>query len=414
MREEIQEPGSSDLVERYHPDPNARPAADSKEGLGRALTRVATQLGFVRVGFAEAQPFVEAGARFRAWLAKGHAGQMAYLSTLGERSDPSRLLPAVRSLIVVALAACRAAPPQPAARHPDVVARYAQGLDYHTALRGRLRRLAQSLANLAGRPILVRPCVDTAPLLEREAARLAGVGFIAKSTQLIAPGIGPRALLGVLLVDVELPASLPLPSRCGQCTACLDACPTKALVGPYQLDARRCISYLTIEHRGSVPRELRSKIGVRVFGCDICQQVCPFDRCTQSSDDLEPRSQLAAPDLRAWLHMTSTDYRRIARRTALRRADRAQLVRNAAVALGNSGVLEAVADLAVALRTAPWVVVRSHVAWALGTLGGTVAKQALTEALIGEPDAEVRSEIALALSHLDATVELPARRDEVQ
>jgi len=281
------------------------------------------------------------------------------------------------------------------------VAGYAQGLDYHVTLRGRLRQLGQGLADLSGRAVWTRACVDTAPILEREAARRAGIGFIAKSTMLIVPGVGPRVLLGALITDLELRPDEPMASRCGQCTACLDACPTGAFDGPFALDARRCLSYLTIEHVGSFPLSIRSNMQQRVMGCDVCQSVCPYDRsarATVMTTEVAPRPGLVGPDLARWLEMTSSDYRRITKGTAVRRLNRTQLMRNAAIALGNSANDRAVAPLARALRTHKSALVRAHVAWALGELGGAAAQQVLRNALLHEPDGSVRQEIGFALA----------------
>lgn len=391
-------------AERFDPSPTAVPVhreAAFREHLGG----LARELGFIRIGFAPAEPFVEAGHRFKDWLGQGHAGTMSYLAEFGDRHVPGRLLANARSLVVAA-----AALPSPA-RHAGsntelrgTVADYALGLDYHIALRSRLRRIGQGLADYSGRSVWARACIDTAPLLEREAGRRAGIGFIAKSTMLIVPGIGPRVLLATLVTDLELWPSEPLESRCGRCTACLDACPTQAFVAPYQLNARRCLSYLNIEHQGTIDRDLRSKMGSYLFGCDECQTVCPYDRSDAAQvmpTDAAPRAHLVAPELVRWLEMTSTDYRRITKRTALRRVDRAQLMRNAAVSLGNCGTSDAVAPLARALELNSNSNVRAHAAWALGRLGGQAAASALRWALGSETDTTVREEIAAALGELE-------------
>src|SRR6185369_4096797 len=197
-----------------------------------------------------------------------------------QRADLRALLATARSLVVVALAYDRADPIPADALLRGKIARYARGEDYHLVMRDRLVLLADRLAAALGRPVASRPCVDSAPVHEREWAERGGLGFIAKNTMMIAPGIGSYVVLGELLVDAELaeaaPSEPPRP-RCGSCRSCLDACPTQAFVDAYVLDARRCISYLTIEHRGAIPRELRRAIGTWVFGCDVCQEVCPFN-----------------------------------------------------------------------------------------------------------------------------------------
>ena len=236
---------------------------------------LARELGFVRAAIVP----IEAPRRhalYTSWLAAGHAGEMAYLA----RADLRALLATAKSLVVVALAYDRADPIPVDALLRGRIARYARGEDYHLVMRDKLVLLADRIAKELGRPVASRPCVDSAPVLEREWAERAGIGFVAKNTMLIAPGAGSYIVLGELLLDVELPATAPAEpakSRCGQCRSCLDACPTGAFVDAYVLDARRCISYLTIEHHGVIPRELRASIGSWVFGCDVCQEVCPYN-----------------------------------------------------------------------------------------------------------------------------------------
>jgi epoxyqueuosine reductase len=267
-------------------------------------------------------------------------------------------------------------------------------------MKDKLRALADVCARLAGRPVPSRACVDTAPLLEREAAARAGLGFTGKSTMTIVPGRGTYVLLGELLVDLDLEPEEPAAQGCGSCRLCLDACPTQAFVGPWLLDARRCISYLTIEYRGVIARELRPLIGTRVFGCDVCQEVCPFNASpTQkpSAPELSARRDLEAPALTGLLKLRSSEYRRLVAGSALRRTSRTQLARNAAVALGNSGDRNAVSALANSLASDPRALVRGHAAWALGRLGGSAAVAALREACAHDADEWVRAEARLAL-----------------
>jgi epoxyqueuosine reductase len=222
----------------------------------------------------------------------------------------------------------------------------------------------------------------------------------------IVPGVGTYVLLGELLLDVAISDGAAVSSGCGRCTACMDACPTGAFVGPYVLDARRCISYLTIENKGAIPRELRALVGNRVFGCDVCQDVCPFNASESDrtgAPELGARPELAAPPLSDLLTLTATGYRRLVQKTALRRVGKRQLQRNAAVALGNSGAREAVPPLCTALANDPSALVRAHVAWALGELGaigGDASKSALERAAVSDPDATVRDEASLALGRL--------------
>jgi epoxyqueuosine reductase len=354
----------------------------SEQGAAVDIAAIARELGFHRAAIVP----VEAPRRhalYTSWLAAGHAGGMTYLAQpehVAQRADLHAILDAARSLVVVALAYERNDPAPPPRTTGGLVqlrgriARYARGEDYHLVMRDKLVLLAERLARELGRPVATRPCVDSAPVLEREWAERAGLGFIAKNTMLIAPGLGSYVVLGELLVDAELapsaPASLPKP-RCGTCQACLDACPTGAFVDAYMLDARRCISYLTIEHEGMIPRDLRASMGTWVFGCDVCQEVCPFNAGTGEPADpmLRPRSvEHALPDLVALAGKGANQLRQLVKRTAMRRASRETLLRNVAIALGNTGSPDAIPAL-VSLLSHRSPIVRAHAVWSLGHLG---------------------------------------------
>lgn len=373
--------------------------------LARHVVEAATGLGFARIGFTPAEPLTHDGERLEDWLGHGYEGSMGYLGT-GARDDPRALLAEAKTVIVVALAY-----PLPARlrRSRDdtalvgEVAGYAQGGDYHLVMKKKLCRLADRIAETVGRPVLARACVDTAPLLERAAAARAGVGFVAKSTLILVPGLGTSVLLGELLCDVEIAPSSAIAPGCGTCTACLDACPTGAFVAPHVLDARRCISYLTIEHSGPIPRDLRALIGNRVFGCDVCQDVCPHNASSQprpSEPELDPDPARSGLDLVELLELRSGPHKNLVRRSALRRTHRVTFARNAAVALGNSGDARAVDPLARALEHNSSALVRGHAAWALGRLGGEHAKQSLEAALDRETDASVLEEVRHAIDEL--------------
>jgi epoxyqueuosine reductase len=406
LREEVLPEGAARHVPpRIDDGPACSSSGSSLDpaALAHAIREAALALGFARVGFCPIEPFERGARALERWLAEEHHGEMAFMSA-GSRSDPRAILPEARTLIVVAMAYDRAGV-EPLARGGAVlpptalVARYARGKDYHLVLKERLRLLADRCAELCGRAVLARPCVDTAPLLEREAARRAGIGFTAKNTMTIAPGLGSYVLLGELLVDLELAPSAPIASGCGSCRSCLDACPTSAFVDAYTLDARRCISYLTIELQGAIPRALRPAIGRWVFGCDICQEVCPHNGSPKPRPydaALAPRPGTSNLDLCALLSLGSAGHRRLVRRSALGRVSRARLQRNAAVALGNTGEPSVVPALAAALAQNPSPLVRAHCAWALGRIATDAAREALASARAQETDSAVIEEIELA------------------
>ncbi|HEV8245904.1 MAG TPA: tRNA epoxyqueuosine(34) reductase QueG [Polyangiaceae bacterium] len=399
-------------------------AAKTPHELSKDLSAAALELGFTRIGFAPVERFERGGQALERWLSQGHAGEMGYLAQSGDRADPRALLESARTLVVVVMsyAGSRAGLVPLTNREGRAltgsIARYARGSDYHQVLKQRLHRLADRSAELAGRPVLARACVDTAPLLEREAAAAAGLGFIGKNTLAIVAGLGSYVLLGELLLDLEVrpePASLPDGERpqsrpaatpeahCGSCRACLDACPTGAFVDAHVLDARRCISYLTIEFTGVIPRELRTQIGTRVFGCDVCQEVCPYNASATPrpvAAELAPRADREQVDLASLLDLGSAGYRKFVKRSALSRASRATLARNAAIALGNLGQRECEAPLVKALLHHYFPIVRGHAAWALGALAPVAtraAPEALTHAAACDQDGWVREEARLAL-----------------
>jgi epoxyqueuosine reductase len=326
------------------------------------IAQAALGLGFAAVGFTTIEPFQRGALAHSEWIAAGMHGTMAYMAR--PRADPRSLLEEARSMIVVALPY---APPKPAGGG-GYVAAYARGPDYHRVLRQRLGALAEACAEIVGRPVLARPCADSAPLLEHEAAARAGVGFIAKNTLTIVRGVGSYTVLGELLLDTPLAPSAPSKPACGQCSACITACPTGAFRGPRVLDARRCISYLTIEHRGDIPEDLRPLLGDHVFGCDICQRVCPFNARPAPGDPALVEASFQAPDLTALLHMRKGSYKRWVRGTARARASRVQLARNAAVAMGNSEDPRYVATLTQAVQGHASAMVRRHAQWALERL----------------------------------------------
>jgi epoxyqueuosine reductase len=334
--------------------------------LREAIKARALELGFDRVAIGPAGP-PEHGEAFDRWLAAGYAGQMSYLARGRDaRLDPSRLLPGCRSVIAVAL---QYAPAGDDGDDGDArpVARYARGRDYHTVMRPRLHRLRDFVTEAAGRCVRSRASLDTSAVLERDLAASAGLGWIGKNANLIVPSLGSYFFIGLVLTTAVLDADERVPDRCGTCTACLDACPTRAFAAPYVLDARRCISYLTIEHRGPIDEELRGHLDGWVFGCDVCQDVCPWNRKAPASREPAFAAPSAIADVASVLGLDADAFRERFRGTAIRRAGRPGLLRNAALVLGSTGRASAETPLrAAAADQDP--VVRDAAQWALARL----------------------------------------------
>jgi len=322
---------------------------DEGETLEARLRRVGLALGLDGVGVAPAEPGPR-NAFLRDWWARGYGGDLDYIGRrLEERIDPRRVLPEAQSLIVGSLALPEAARDVAGVGTNESsgrVARYAGGDDYHDVLLERLRALEAALPALADRAVQSRSYVDTGPVLERAAAERAGLGWIGKNTCLIDPERGSHLMLGVILTDLELAPDAPEPDHCGTCRACLDACPTDAFPEPFVLDATRCLSYTTIELRGPIPEGLREGQGEHVFGCDVCQTVCPWNQSrprTAPADPLglrarlEPRSAWQTPTLSWLLGLDEATFREHTHKTAIRRTGYQGLIRNAIVAAGNSG-----------------------------------------------------------------------------
>jgi epoxyqueuosine reductase len=358
-----------------------------------AIAAAAEGLGFAHVGAAPITPLPRAEFLVR-WLADGRAGDMTYLARrTAERVDPRQRFPWARSVIVLAWP-YRSPPPPPADWRRTLtgrIAAYALGPDYHDHVGAALATLIARLQALhPGR--VFRPYVDTGAVLEREWAMRGGLGWIGRNTLLLHRVGGSYFFLAELFTDLDLePAPLPA-DHCGTCTRCVAACPTGALEGDYTMDPRRCIAYLTIEHRGAIPPALRPHLENWIFGCDLCQEVCPWNR---DAGDGEGAAWLA-PSLPALLALDTTGFRARFRGTAVTRAKRRGLLRNVAIALGNSGNPDAVPALAAALAD-PEPLVRAHAAWALGRLGGRAARDALDTARTREPDPAAVAEMQAAL-----------------
>lgn len=305
----------------------------ARAALTEAVKAKALTLGFDRVAIGPADP-PEHGPAFDAWLEAGYAGTMAYLPRGREkRLDPRNVLSGARSLIAVALNYYQGAVPEEESWRP--VARYAWGRDYHDLMIPRLQSLLAFLEESAGPGVEGRVYVDTGPVLERDLAARAGLGWIGKNTMLLHPEWGSWFFIGIVLTTAELDFGEPLPDRCGSCRACLDVCPTEAFVAPYVLDARRCISYLTIEHKGPIPDELKPEMGEWLFGCDLCQSVCPWNRKAPLTHEPALRPDGPFPPLSSVHRMTEPEFRARFRGTALMRPRWRGIVRNAEVALAN-------------------------------------------------------------------------------
>lgn len=312
------------------------------------MKQAAHAAGFELAGVAPVHEFGELD-RFREWIAAGRAGEMQYMKARDEtgmlkRASLRTTLPWVSSVIVCAINYNTADPYSTEANDPQRgwIARYAWGQqDYHDAVMARLRMVESQLREAVGTPssLQTRCYVDTGPLVERVYAKYAGIGWIGKNTCIINQKLGSWLFLGVILTSLELEPDLPAPDRCGTCTRCIDACPTDALVAPYQLDSNRCISYLTIEKRGAIAEDLRPLMGHEVFGCDICQDVCPWNRKAPSTGaaEFQPREGLVNPALEWLAEMSVEEFREKFRGSAVRRAKRSGLRRNAVIAMGNSG-----------------------------------------------------------------------------
>jgi epoxyqueuosine reductase len=370
--------------------------------LSTHIKTAARQLGFDLVGLTSAAPLAH-GGRLRAWVAQGFAGEMGYMSRdVDRRVDPSRVLPEARSVIVVGKNYYTAPATAEGTRGRGWISRYAWGLDYHDVLAHQLKALVTDIRAVEGADVQARWYVDTGPILERELAWRAGLGWPGNNTNLINRSTGSWLLLGAILLDRELVYDAPATAHCGTCTRCLIACPTGALVAPGVLDARRCISYLTIELRGPIPRELRALMGTHIFGCDICQAVCPWNRKAPVSTEpaFLPRAGFAAPELIALLQLSEEAFGHQFRGSPIKRTKRRGLLRNVAVALGNLRDVRSIPALQKALGDSE-PLIRGHVAWALGRIGGLRARQGLRTALGSEREADVREEIGAALAVIE-------------
>jgi epoxyqueuosine reductase len=316
--------------------------AASGASLQERLEEKASELGFSAIGFARADAAPRSGERLREWLASGAHGDMIWMEETAERrASPTGLWPEVRSVISLGMSYAPASDPLALAGEPEVgrISVYAQGGDYHDIVKKALKHLARWLVEEAGCALKV--FVDTAPVMEKPLAEAAGLGWQGKHTNLVSRKDGSWLFLGAIYTTLDLGESRPAHKvHCGSCTACLSACPTNAFPAPFQIDARRCISYLTIEHKGPIPGEFREAMANRIYGCDDCLSACPWNRFAEAARRNQaflPRAELAAPALADLLALDDAGFRQVFSGSPIKRIGRNRMVRNAAIAAGNSG-----------------------------------------------------------------------------
>jgi epoxyqueuosine reductase len=378
-----------------------------KSALTAAIREEAARLGFFGMGVAPAGPLPDSG-KLDSWLQEGMHGEMHYMTRqAARRKHPDLVDPEVRSIITLAAGYYAGGEPE-AGAHAARISRYAAGEDYHRAIETRLRDLAGLVTRLVpGARALTY--VDTGPVMEKCWGAEGGLGWIGKHSNLITRQRGSWFFIGAILLNVELECGRRESDHCGTCARCISACPSGAIVQPYVVDARRCISYLTIELHGVIPRILRPLIGNRIFGCDDCQEVCPWNRFAARTpiDEFLPREGAQVPPLLSLIHLSTDQFRIRFAGSAVLRAGRDGFVRNVAVALGNSRLPHAVDALSVSVRDES-ALVRAHAAWALGRIGGAAARRILADVYCGETAAAVREEIELALAGIASSQSQPA------
>ncbi len=368
--------------------------------LNDAVKEYALSKGFDIVGFTGPEHFAEDESAALKRVRDGHMDGYSWYTEarIRKMNRPKELLEGARSVISLATSYLGDEPDSTNGMKGRV-ARYSWGDDYHNVLKGRLREFCDGLPAIVGRSVRHRIFVDDGPMNDRAAARRAGVGWFGKNTNILTPSHGSWVLLGQVITDLDLEPGNPLKKTCGSCVRCIDDCPTGAIVAPYVVDNTRCISYLTIELRGTVPRNLRPLMGDWIFGCDICQDVCPVNikAVPGATAEFQQRTGFSTPDLLPILEMDQDTFSKKYRNSPIKRAKLIGLKRNACIALGNNGDPRAIEPLTkVLLESEP--LVRSHAAWALGQIGGPEAVAALQMALNSETESHVAQEIEDALS----------------
>jgi epoxyqueuosine reductase len=370
------------------------PTSTSEISLRDAIRDEALALGFDAVGFTRPDAVAQAGERLRAFLAEGLHGDMGWLADKAERREnPSVLWPEVRSVVMLGLNYGPAEDPLPRLerRNRATISVYAQGADYHDQVKTRLKRLARWLVDRAGGDVKV--FVDTAPVLEKPLAEAAGLGWQGKHTNLVSRDFGSWLFLGAVFTTLDLAPDAAAVDACGSCSACLDVCPTQAFPAPRRLDARRCISYLTIEHRGHIDREFRAAMGNRVYGCDDCLAVCPWNKFAHRTREAAflPRAELAAPRLADLAALGDAAFRAVFAGSPVKRTGRDRFVRNVMIAIGNSGEA-ALADVAERMLADQSPLVRAMAVWALSRLAPERVGLLRDRLMGAEPDEAVRAE----------------------
>jgi epoxyqueuosine reductase len=370
--------------------------SDAPQAIKAAIRQEALALGFDAVGFAPPELAAEARRHLEEFLARGYHGDMGWLAARAEaRASPGALWPEVKSVVVLGLNYAPEDDPLALLDRPErgSISVYARGRDYHDLVKSRLRRLAHFIA---GRwPGALKLFVDTAPVMEKPLAARAGLGWQGKHTNLVSRAFGSWLFLGEIYLTLALPQDEPHDDDCGSCRRCLDACPTAAFPAPYRLDARRCISYLTIEHKGHIAAELRPLIGNRIYGCDDCLAVCPWNKFAQAAavPGLAARAALAQPSLAQLASLDDAEFRALFSGSPIKRIGRDRFVRNVLIAIGNSGEPNLLAAAAARLvDRSP--LVRAMAVWAVRRLADQGAAAALGAAYGSDPDAAVRAEWA--------------------
>jgi epoxyqueuosine reductase len=348
------------------------------QSLEEAIRAQAERIGFAACGFARADAADAAGLDLRRWLEAGHHGTMGWMEERAHhRVSPRALWPDAKSVIALGMSYAPASDPLGLAEHPELgrISVYAQGGDYHKTVKKALKELARFIVDAA--PSELKVFVDTAPVMEKPLAQAAGIGWQGKHTNLVSRDHGSWLFLGVILTNLKLEPDAPAGhgEHCGSCTRCLDACPTNAFIGPHRIDARRCISYLTIEHEGAIPHEFRSAMGNRIYGCDDCLAVCPWNRfadAAAANRAFLPRAELAAPRLGDLLALDEAAFRAMFAGSPIKRIGRNRMIRNCLIAAGNSGDATLTPAVSGHLTDADPVIAEAA-RWALAQLGSSSA-----------------------------------------